>query len=140
MINFFNQEFYANFSLGSIVELQLMLFRFNLQNDGSLKNIGMSAIVGVGPWIDGRPENVASVLFRLAKFQNLVPRSRDRERLRMVLNLHDDFSADDILLSPIDAVMIHDSLQVLPTFERQLLIFRAFHGGTCVSYYFKTFL
>jgi len=93
----------------------------------------MSALIGTGPWKNGRPENIANVLFSIAKFQNLVPRSREREKVRIVLDLHDNFTADDILLSPIDAVMIHDSLQVLPVFERELIIFRAFHGGACVS-------
>ena len=93
----------------------------------------MTAIVGNGSGTEGRPEYISALLFKLCRFSNLCPLSADRERVRLVLDLHDSFTEDSILLSPLDACVIVGSLQVLPIWERSVLILKGFLCGSCVS-------
>jgi hypothetical protein len=99
----------------------------------TLKYIGFSAFVGLQRCHGGRPEPLASVLFDLARLRNLCPKHADRERIRTLFDLRDSFSSEDVLLSPIDAATLHEMIQRLPVFEREVVIFRAYSFGACVS-------
>jgi hypothetical protein len=59
--------------------------------------------------------------------------AKDREKVRIILDLHDDFDENSILLSPLDASIILDALIFLPTWERTVFIVKAFLAGSCVS-------